>query len=103
MEPMTMIYSDKEAAERALARVTGIPTAIRDTFRKYPAAVTVHVRGGPHDVAMTFEQTLVGIVIAQKYAVGGQPWDQAHVWVYDKQGVNLARIDLSNEEIPDMV
>lgn len=100
---MTMIYSDKEAADRALARLTGIPTAIRDTFHKWPTAVLVHVRGGTHDVAITFEQTLVGIVMTQKYAAGGQPWDQAHVWVYDKHGVNLARIDLSNEEIPDMV
>jgi len=106
MEPVT-IYADKTAADRVLARMTGVPTAIRNIFNGSSDIVSVHMRDSNSNLAMTFERSeLVGIVLTYKRVSDRQqytPNPSFHAWAYTKDGSCNARIDLPYDEVPDMV
>lgn len=107
MEPVT-IYADKTAADRVLARMTGVPTAIRNIFNGSSDIVSIHMRDTNSDLAMTFERSeLVGIVLTYKRVsdrrTNAYPKPCFHAWAYTKDGSCNARIDLPYDEVPDMV
>lgn len=107
MEPVT-IYADKTAADRVLARMTGVPTAIRNIFNGSSDIVSIHMRDTNSGLAMTFERSeLVGIVLTYKRVSDRRtnvyPKPSFHAWAYTKDGSCNARIDLPYDQVPDMV
>lgn len=106
------IYADRAAADRVLARMTGVPTAIRNIFNGDPNIVSVHVRSSIDDMAATFERNpMLGIIETyrrnaphQVILRGGTPEKISHyAWAYTKDGSCNARIDLCDDEVQDMV
>ena len=106
------IYADKAAADRVLARITGVPTAIRNIFNGDPSIVSVHVRSAINDMAATFERNpMLGIIETYRRKAphqvilrgGAQDRISHHAWAYTKDGSCNTRIDLCYDEVQDMV